>query len=443
MREYMRGAVARLKRGWGARGAAVVVVVAVLAGCGSSSSSSSSASGSQAAASSSAKGSPITFGSIAAINTPTGNYPGIFAALKAGAAEVNQTGGINGHPVKIWTCNTQGTAAGEIDCARSAASSGVLAVISDLNAFSSFKEYGQILSSAGVLDIENTGPYPNGFEGPTAFPLTLSLGTLVGCLSSPLAKAAGGNKVALITQAIPPTETLDAIDANIAKAQGTKIVKTILVPQTAPDLASTVAEAQGSGANIVMLQIPFGDQPQTFVRDSSAAGAHYAICSPIGITGQGGWAGTGSAANNLYVAADFAPLTSSAPGMKQFLSHMAAIGASSDLTPATFKGQYVDAWLGMQAAVQAAKNVSGPVTRASLKAAMAKTSATFGGVIPPIDFSKAPASPAGSNLPLMQAYTRVFSSPAYLWKWIPSQNQYKEEGSFTNAFAQAAFGKIS
>jgi hypothetical protein len=343
--------------------------------------------------------------------------------------------------VKIWTCNTQGTAAGEIDCARSAASSGVLAVIGDLNSFSSFKEYGQILDSAGILDIENTGPYPNGFEGPTAFPLTLSLGTLVGCLSSSLAKVAGGNRVALITEALPPTEALDPIDANIAKAQGTRIVKTILVPFGTADLASTVAEAQGTGANIVMLQIP-GDQPQTFVKDSSATHAHYAICAPVGITGQGGWAGTGSAASNVYVAADFAPLGSSASGMRQFLSQMAAAGASSNLTPANFKGEYVDAWLGMQAAVQAAKTISGAVTRSSLLAAMRKATVSFGGVIPPIDFSKSPESPAGSNVPLMLGYTRVFSSPAYLWKWVPATGQYTQVGSFTNAFEEAAFGRM-
>lgn len=421
----------------------LLALMTVVAACGNSSSGSASGGSSQNTGASSANKDPIMVGWIGPVNTATISYAGIIAALKAGAAAANKTGGINGHPLKIWTCNTNYQAPQELTCAREAASAGLDVIVGDNNDFEA-APYASILAKAGIPEVENTGPLPNGFAGPLTFPATFPQSTLIACDSPELAKAAGGNKVVEVSNAPPAlVKATSPIYAAAAKVTGDTFLPPIIAPSTASDFSSYVADAQKEGANIVLMVL-LGAGPQAFVRASSQAGATYSICTPLGLSGVGGWSNLGSATNRLYVGADFEPLSSNLPLVHEFLSQMAAEVKSGDAaattSPKSFMAQTMEAWLGLQIVEQAAAHVHGSVTKSALVQALRTTRFTFGGIIPPFSFSSAPENGATSPLPAMKAYTHIWNSTTYLWKWNPSAANYTLFTKLPDTFGLAIKG---
>jgi Periplasmic binding protein len=122
----------------GALAGVCVMAAGGLAACGSSSSSSSSGSSSSAsagtgaaastgrpAASSSvlgspkpAHGTPVTFGMINIESNPQASFPEIREAAQAGIDYVNAYGGgLDGHPIKLDLCITDGSPATSVQCA--------------------------------------------------------------------------------------------------------------------------------------------------------------------------------------------------------------------------------------------------------------------------------------------------------------------------------------
>ena len=93
----------------------------LLAACssGSSSSSPAGAAGSNGSTSSTsqASGTPITIGMINQENTPAGSFPEVRQASEAAVGYVNSHGGVNGHPIDLKTCITDGTPSGSASCA--------------------------------------------------------------------------------------------------------------------------------------------------------------------------------------------------------------------------------------------------------------------------------------------------------------------------------------
>lgn len=408
-----------------------------------------SACGAGAATSDSKKAnkSPIIIGTQAPVNTSTVSWPGIFAALRVGANAVNKAGGINGHRIKIWTCNNNYTPTGTLNCAREAVSSGVDVMVGDLNPFDG-SAYGAILANAGIADVENTGPLTNGFEGSSTFPLTFPQSTFVACDSKALAKAAGGNKVVVVSNVPDAIQgALTPIWSSAAKETGDKFLPTISAPANTSDYSPYVADATKDGANIVIMSLVSGG-PQAFVRAASQAGAKFTICTALGLSGTGGWYGLGSEASRVYVGADFQPLSSKLPLMKEFVSQMTAAfkggNSAATLSPKVFQDQTMEAWLGFQAVAQAAKHIKGSVTRQSIVKALRTTKLNFGGVIPSISFSSRSAvSGVHSSLPTLQAFEHVYNSNGYLWKWNPRSGKYTGVASLPNTFGLALKGARS
>lgn len=125
--------------------AAAAIGAALLAACGSSSKTASGStvtttagSGGATAGTSggkSATGSPILIG-VAEPDEGAGNLgSSMTPGLNGGLYYVNQVlGGINGHPIKIVKCNSDGTPSVEVNCANKFVSDGVAAVFDDYDA---------------------------------------------------------------------------------------------------------------------------------------------------------------------------------------------------------------------------------------------------------------------------------------------------------------------
>lgn len=386
-----------------------------------------SSSGASSDSGSSGKASPIVIGSMAPVGTPEGDWGGIFAALNASAAVINEHGGINGHPLQVFTCNTQYQPNQELACAQSAVANHVVAMVGMLNDFQG-AALEKILSDAHIADLENTGPLTSSFQGENTFPLTWEIGSFIPCVSKVLADQAHANSVVLVQERGPIANLLATPMENAARASGLKVLPRILTPPNVSDYSPYVAQAEQSGAGMVVIQL-VGSGPQAFVRATSDAGAKYAVCTALGLSGSGGWAGLGSASNQVYVGATFKPLSQakSLPLLQTMLSSMAAEQAKgvkdAATSPQNFQAQTMAAWLGVQAFAQVAKTIKGDVTGESFLTAIAHAKVNLGGIIPDVDFSQNQG---------IAPYDRVFNSEAYLWKWDPATSQYLLIGSVPN-----------
>jgi branched-chain amino acid transport system substrate-binding protein len=421
---------------WPWVGALAVVCAVVVGACGSSGSSGNANGGGGA----SGAHSPIMVGTIAPVSTAALSYGGIFATLKAWATQENKHGGLNGHPIKTWTCNTEYQSAQELACARQAVSAGVDVMVGDNNDLEG-SAYGAILSQAKIPDVENTGAESNGFAGAYTFPITWPLGTFVTCASSNMAQIAGGKKIVAVATQNAVSSALLALDQTAAKNSGDTWLKPIMVSSDTADYSSSVAQAQQSGAQTVLM-ILLGAGPQAFVRASSAVGAKYKICTALGLSGAGGFSGLGSAANNVFVGSDSVPVTTNTSAMKAFNTAMKAEQATGDsaasLSPKTYQAQTMETWLGLQAVQQAAATIKGSPTPSAITAALRKVSLSFGGIVPSFSFSDKPETGAGSSDPAAQAFAHVWNSTAYLWKWNPGSSTYTLAGKVPNTFGLAS-----
>lgn len=405
---------------------ALVIGCGALAACSSSGGSNPGASTS-GGSNASSSGGDIVIGNMAPVATSSVDFGGIPAAVEAAANQINQNGGINGRKIKVVTCNTQYVANQELACARQLVAAHAVAAIGMNNALQG-TALEKILSDAHIADIENVGPLPASFQGTNTFPLTWELGSFSPCASSAIKNATGGKSVVFVGGQMPALPVVEPIIQKSAEAAGLAWKAPITHPLTVTDYSPYVAKAMASGADIVAL-LELGSGPQAFVRASSSAGAKYAICTALGLSGSGGWANLGSATNNLYVGATFKPLSesNSLPLMKSLIDSFAAEKSSgsqyakyASTAPADFQAQAMGAWLGVQAFAQVAKTIKGDITAQSVLNALPTAKVNLGGIIPNIDFSQKQS--AGD-------YKRVFNSDAYLWKWDSSTNSYQLAGS--------------
>ncbi|WP_369235283.1 ABC transporter substrate-binding protein [Streptomyces sp. R21] len=120
------------------------------------------------------------------------NKPGMPALAEAYERWVNAHGGINGHKLKVLTCNDHNDTVGAAKCARRAADENVVAVVG------SYSQHGTYflspLESAGIPYIGGYGVTDDEFESPVSYPvnggepaLLAGLGEQLGRICGPVA----------------------------------------------------------------------------------------------------------------------------------------------------------------------------------------------------------------------------------------------------------------
>jgi ABC-type branched-subunit amino acid transport system substrate-binding protein len=114
--------------------AADAVTCIAFSGCSSHSGTAATSSGS-ATASSGVKltGAPINIMGSAALSGTESPYPEVAGGMKAAVAQIDDAGGINGHPLNLTVCDTQGNPNIAQSCAQQAASSKDVAVLGPAN----------------------------------------------------------------------------------------------------------------------------------------------------------------------------------------------------------------------------------------------------------------------------------------------------------------------
>ncbi len=114
-------------------------------------------------------GEPITIGNMIYANPAVGlemRTAGVQAAVDA----INGSGGIDGRPLKLVTCEAEDTPAGE-DCARELVDAGVVATVGDGN-FIAEAASTAILQEAGIAQVDPFVITPDGLSSPNVFLLS-------------------------------------------------------------------------------------------------------------------------------------------------------------------------------------------------------------------------------------------------------------------------------
>ncbi|WP_405881568.1 ABC transporter substrate-binding protein [Streptomyces sp. NBC_01384] len=137
---------------------------------------------------------PITVMTWAPQDTAATNKPGMPAMAQAYARWVNAHGGINGHQLKVLTCNDHNDTVYAAKCARRAASENVVAVVG------SYSQHGRSflapLEGAGIPYIGGYGVTDDEFTSPLSYPINGGEAALLAGLGEQLGKKCG--PVALI-----------------------------------------------------------------------------------------------------------------------------------------------------------------------------------------------------------------------------------------------------
>jgi branched-chain amino acid transport system substrate-binding protein len=302
--------------------AALAATALVAAGCGSSSSSNSASSAPAAAATSSsstssgssgasasalgtpkkATGSPYVFGGI---NDETGpvTFPEARQAEIAAAGYVNNyLGGINGHPIVLDDCISDGTAPTSARCAGELVSKHPLAILGAADTGTPGSE--PVYQRAGLAYIGGIPFTPVEQNAPNSVQFwSVSLGDNAAA-SVYAAKSLGVKSAAVMyfdnsqgkvagLGIIPP----------VMKAAGISNVKTVGVPPTTPDPSPEVASVLSSHPDAVYVDIP--NNCGVVLKDLKSLGYSGKLIGIDPCTSPQAIASAAGAAQGMYVATPF------------------------------------------------------------------------------------------------------------------------------------------
>ncbi|MEU9142857.1 ABC transporter substrate-binding protein [Streptomyces sp. NPDC048349] len=114
-------------------------------------------------------GQTLTVMTFAPEDTKATNMPGMPGMAKAYERWVNSKGGINGHKLRVLTCNEKNTPSGAADCARKAVNEKAIAVVG------SYSQHGRAfmapLEAEGIAFIGGYGVSSEEFQSPLSYPV--------------------------------------------------------------------------------------------------------------------------------------------------------------------------------------------------------------------------------------------------------------------------------
>ncbi|MDH6112342.1 ABC-type branched-subunit amino acid transport system substrate-binding protein [Kitasatospora sp. MAP12-15] len=181
----------------------------------------------------------------------TGSFdrPGMTELAGAIGRGINDQGGLDGHKVRVLTCNEHNTADGAAACAKQAVDAGAVAVVGSYSQFG--ENFMPALESAGIPYLGGYGLSAPEFTSPVSYPVAGGMPALIAGSGRQLA-AAGCRTVSLIR---PDTPAGDSLVGELASALNPAGIKLLDVPaqEKSTDYTATARTAIG------------GDQPNNCV----------------------------------------------------------------------------------------------------------------------------------------------------------------------------------
>ncbi|WP_371619697.1 ABC transporter substrate-binding protein [Streptomyces sp. NBC_00454] len=184
-------------------------------------------------------GSTLTVMTFAPEGTKATNMPGMPGMAKAYERWVNAKGGINGHKLRVLTCNEHNTPTGAADCARKAIAEKAVAVVG------SYSQHGRAfmapLETEGIPFIGGYGVSSEEFQSPLSYPVNGGQPVLLAGAGHQLGRACA--KVALVR---PDTLAGDALPVQLnagLKANQMPEASDIRAAEDSADFAPQAREA--------------------------------------------------------------------------------------------------------------------------------------------------------------------------------------------------------
>ena len=201
-----------------------------------------------------ATGTPIPVGQIYPATGANLALPELGNSLKASIAGLNSSGGINGHPLKLIQCDSQGDSNTEVQCAQTMVKDHVVATLED-STFSNPSQINSILKGAGIPRIGLTMADVTDYSNPDNFDFTGGgIFTLVGMMENLVNK--GDKKISVVVPDEPQSTQTHLLLDPIAAAEGAKVVNYVLVSSASGDYSQYVAQAEQNGSQGMVLALP-------------------------------------------------------------------------------------------------------------------------------------------------------------------------------------------
>ncbi|MEU9995903.1 ABC transporter substrate-binding protein [Streptomyces sp. NPDC050848] len=204
---------------------------------------------------------PVTVMTWAPDGTRATNQPGMPAMAQAFARWVNASGGIDGHELKILTCNEQNTSSGAAACARRAVREKAVAVVG------SYSQNGRAfmapLEAAEIPYIGGYGVSEDEFTSPLSYPVNGGLASLMAGHGMQLAESC--DKVSLVRPDTLAGDKLpDLLNSGLRKSSRDGAIDIPAVEDAAEYTAPAESARAEAGGEDGCVAAVLGERTQTF-----------------------------------------------------------------------------------------------------------------------------------------------------------------------------------
>ncbi|WP_030760019.1 ABC transporter substrate-binding protein [Streptomyces griseus] len=204
---------------------------------------------------------PVTVMTWAPDQTRATNMPGMPAMAQAYARWVNAQGGIDGHELRVLTCNEQNTPSGAAGCARRAVHEGAVAVVG------SYSQNGRAfmapLEAAGIPYIGGYGITEDEFTSPLSYPVNGGVASLVAGHGMQLAESC--RKVSLVRpDTLAGDQLTKLLDAGLKRASKRGAVDIPAVEDATEYTAQAARAKERAGSDGGCVAAVLGERTQTF-----------------------------------------------------------------------------------------------------------------------------------------------------------------------------------
>lgn len=203
---------------------------------------------------------PVTVMTWAPVGTGSTNMPGMPAMAKAVEKYVNDQGGLDGHKLRVLTCNERNRAAAVEDCVRQASDAHAVAVVGSYS-----QEGGAFIPALEADDIPYIGGYgitEDEYESLMSFPVNGGLPALLAGSGRQLAQTC--ERVTLVR---PDSTTGDQfpifLDEGLAAGHRGP-VRDLLTKDDRSDYTDIAAQAVGDDRSSSCVSAVLGDHTSTF-----------------------------------------------------------------------------------------------------------------------------------------------------------------------------------
>lgn len=228
---------------------------------------------------------PVTVMTWAPVGTNATNMPGMPAMAKAYARWVNASGGIDGHELRVLTCNERNDTAGAAECARRAVKEKAVAVVGSYSQYG--REFMAPLEAASIPYLGGYGITEEEFSSFLSYPVNGGQATLLA--GNGLQLAPNCAKTALVRpDTITGDDLAELLNSGLAKGNRGPTAD-IRAAEDATDYTSSAEHARESAKDGGCVTAVLGDRTGTFFdsyRRLPEDGRAIRVSSVLGSIGQ-------------------------------------------------------------------------------------------------------------------------------------------------------------